>query len=169
MYANYSFVDPTFQSTLELASPNNPSPDVVPCAGDPTENCIIVQAGRSATGHPSANVQGRFRVLADAEMEIRIGFGRREQSSVLWRRIQLEPAAGGLRKVNLHTSYDVTDHIQVYGLINNLFNNHFGTFGNYFNTAEGTEASLGTINFTDARTIVPAQPFAAYGGLRIKF
>ena len=43
--------------------------------------------------------------------------------------------------VNLHTSYQVTKNIQIFGLINNLFNQHYysagtvfdpGGFNNYF-------------------------------------
>ena len=32
-----------------------------------------------------------------------------------------DPLAG-FAKVNLHTSYDLTDNIQIYGLIDNVFN-----------------------------------------------
>jgi iron complex outermembrane receptor protein len=59
--------------------------------------------------------------------------------------------------------------VQLYGLIDNLFDSRFGTFGNFFDTAAASEASLGTINFTNPRTIVPAIPFAAYGGVKVRF
>ena len=169
MYANYSFVDPTFQSTLELASPNNPSPDVVPCAGDPTENCIIVRPGDRLPGIPRQTFKAGFEYWLTPKWKFGSDLVAASNQVFFGDESNLNQPLAGYAKVNVHTSYDVTDHIQVYGLINNLFNNHFGTFGSYFNTAEGTEASLGTINFTDARTIVPAQPFAAYGGMRIKF
>ena len=80
---------------------------------------------------------------------------------------------GGYAKVNLHTSYDLTEHVQIYGLIDNLFDARFGTFGNFFDTQAGSEASLGTIDFTNPednnRSVTPAIPFAAYGGVRVKF
>jgi iron complex outermembrane recepter protein len=78
---------------------------------------------------------------------------------------------GGYAKVNIHTSYDVTDHVQIYGLVNNLFDAHYGTYGTYFAVA-GTNASgaaLGTITSTDPRSFVPAPPIAAYGGVKIHF
>jgi iron complex outermembrane recepter protein len=75
--------------------------------------------------------------------------------------------------VNLHSSYDVTEHFQVYGLINNLFDSHYGLFGTFFDTdganSAAAAAGLGDNFFTNPRTITPAMPFAAYGGARIKF
>ena len=79
------------------------------------------------------------------------------------------PQLGGYAKVNIHTSYDVNDHIQLYGLVNNLFNAHYGTFGNFFSTDDANGAALGSIVFTDPRAITPALPLAAYGGLKVHF
>ena len=76
---------------------------------------------------------------------------------------------GGYAKINLHTSYDITEKIQLYGLIDNLFDTRYGLFGNYFDLAGASAASLGEINFTDPRTVVPGAPFAIYGGLKVKF
>jgi outer membrane receptor protein involved in Fe transport len=77
---------------------------------------------------------------------------------------------GGYAKVNLHTSYDFTENIQAYGLIDNLFDTRYGLFGNYFDLAGANEAALGKIPpFTDPRTVVPGAPFALYGGVKVKF
>ena len=83
----------------------------------------------------------------------------------------LNKQLGGYAKVNIHTSYDVNDHIQLYGLVNNLFDAHYGTFGQFFDVAgtNSSGAALGSITFTDPRTITPAIPLAAYGGLKVHF
>jgi outer membrane cobalamin receptor len=79
----------------------------------------------------------------------------------------------GYATVNVHGSYDVTKNVQIYGLIDNLFNAHYGLFGNYFSldNANGAAAAagLGSNFFTNPETIVPGAPLAAYGGVRIKF
>jgi hypothetical protein len=66
----------------------------------------------------------------------------------------------------------VTQQVQLYGIINNLFDSHYGLFGNYFNLALANQAAipdgLGGY-FTDARTITPAVPFVAYGGMRLRY
>ena len=78
---------------------------------------------------------------------------------------------GGYAKVNIHTSYDVTDHLQVYGLVNNLFDAHYGTSGVYFDAEDTNEsgAALGSITFVDPRAIIPAIPLAAYGEVKVRF
>ncbi|WP_291158237.1 TonB-dependent receptor [Hyphomicrobium sp.] len=169
LYANYAFIDPTFQSSLELASPNNPSDDVVPCSGDPAENCINVRPGDRIPGIPRHRFKAGFDYWLTPKWKFGSDLVAASDQVFFGDESNLNKPLAGYGQVNLHTSYDITNHIQIYGLINNLFDHHYGTFGNYFNTAEGSEASLGTIDFTDARTIVPAMPFAAYGGMKFKF
>ncbi|SFV34931.1 TonB-dependent receptor domain-containing protein [Hyphomicrobium facile] len=169
LYANYAFIDPTFQSSLELASPNNPSPDVVPCSGDPAENCINVRPGDRLPGIPRHRFKAGFDYWLTPKWKFGSDLVAASDQVFFGDESNLNKPLAGYGQVNLHTSYDITNHIQIYGLINNLFDHHYGTFGNYFNTEEGSEASLGTIDFTDARTIVPAMPFAAYGGMKFKF
>lgn len=169
LYANYAFIDPTFQSSLELASPNNPSPDVSPCSGDPTENCINVRPGNRLPGVPRHRFKAGFDYWLTPKWKFGSDLVSASDQVFFGDESNLNKPLAGYAQVNLHTSYDLTDHIQIYGLINNLFDHRYGTYGNYFNMDEGSEASLGTIQFTDARTIVPAMPFAAYGGMKFKF
>jgi len=77
----------------------------------------------------------------------------------------------GYAKVNLHTSYDITDHVQVYGLFENLLDKDYSTYGTYYSVddAEGP-SGVAKVNLGDnPRTVVPAIPFAAYGGLKVRF
>ena len=67
----------------------------------------------------------------------------------------------GYAVVNLHTYYDINKHLQIYGLVQNLFDNHYALYGTYFEAANA--------DLTDPRTETPAQPFSVYGGLKIKF
>jgi len=62
---------------------------------------------------------------------------------------------------NLHMSYNITKHVQVYGIINNVFDNEYATYGTYFEADD--------VGLTDPRTITPAQPLYAYAGLKVKF
>ena len=74
-------------------------------------------------------------------------------------------------RVDLNTSYDVTDNVQVYGLVKNLFDSKYGLYGTYFEVDEVSpiDMALGGPGFSDARTISPSMPFAAYGGVRVKY
>ena len=68
--------------------------------------------------------------------------------------------------VNLRTSYQLTKEVQVFGLVTNLFDRKFATYGTFFDTA-GLDNVLAA-GLTDPRTVTPVQPFAVYGGLRVK-
>ena len=67
---------------------------------------------------------------------------------------------------NLPASYQLTKEMQLFGLITNLFNQHYYTYGTYFDRS-GVANAL-PFALTDPRSVTPAQPFAIYGGLRAK-
>ena len=75
--------------------------------------------------------------------------------------------------VNLHTSYQVTKNIEVFGLINNVFNQHYYLGGTFFQTGGFQSADPNTPNLlaqlSDPRTFVPGAPLAAYAGIRARF
>jgi hypothetical protein len=52
--------------------------------------------------------------------------------------------------------------VQIYGIFNNILDKHYGTFGTYFDITS-------VPGFSDSRTIVPAPPFSAYGGVKMRF
>jgi outer membrane receptor protein involved in Fe transport len=82
----------------------------------------------------------------------------------------------GYAVVNLRTGYRVTDNVEIYGLVNNLFDANFSTFGTYFDTralrtAAGEPVGVGPNGtvLENPRMITPAAPFAVYGGVRVRF
>ncbi|MFA5950184.1 MAG: TonB-dependent receptor [Hyphomicrobium sp.] len=166
-YLTYALTDATFETANEFSSPFNPN--AVQCAGDPSTNCVNVVAGDRIPGIP----RHLFKAGLDYWLTSKWKFGGdlTVASNQIFYGDEGNDSSrlGGYAKVDLHTSYDLTDHIQVYGLINNLFDSRYGVYGTYFDTEAGSNASGGTINFTDSRTITPASPFAAYGGVKVKF
>ncbi|MBX9924740.1 MAG: TonB-dependent receptor, partial [Hyphomicrobiaceae bacterium] len=66
--------------------------------------------------------------------------------------------------VNLYTSYDISPSVQIYGRVNNVFDEKYNLFGTYFNPGDVENRAL-----TDPRTVVPGAPVAAYGGLKMRF
>jgi outer membrane receptor protein involved in Fe transport len=82
----------------------------------------------------------------------------------------------GYAVVNLRTGYKLSDSVEVYGLVKNLFNTDYSTFGTYFDTGglrtvAGDPVGVGR-NATvleNPRTITPAAPLAIYGGVKMKF
>ena len=63
--------------------------------------------------------------------------------------------------VNLHSSYKLSEQVEVFGLVRNLFDQHYYTYGTFFDTT-----TTPYLNLTDPRTFLPGIPFAAYVGVR---
>jgi hypothetical protein len=58
-------------------------------------------------------------------------------------------------------------------LANNIFDQHYGIFGTFFdrelgNRAASADPQLNDEFFTNPRTITPAPPVVAYGGVKVK-
>src|SRR5262245_3172528 len=181
LYASYAFVNATFRNALEIASPD--APVGVPCsafvADDPEDevpNCARVRPGDHIPSIPSHRfkfgfdywVTPQWRVGADL-IAVSNQFFRGDEGND-------DRPLPGYAVVNLRTGYKVTDNVEVYGLVKNLFNKDYATFGTYFDAdtlrnVAGDPVGVGR-NATvleNPRTITPAAPFAVYGGVKVKF
>lgn len=178
-YMNYSYIDATFRDTNVLPSPNTPAvgPDVIDCDTEATydpddpamTSCIIVRPGDRIPGVPAHRVKAGFNYSITSRWKFGADLVAASNSVFFGDEANLTRKLPGWWRVNLNTTYDITDNIQIYGLINNVFDKRYGIFGNFFDVEEASEASGGTIDFEDPRTIMPAAPVAAYGGVKIKF
>jgi iron complex outermembrane receptor protein len=160
-YANYAFIDATYQFNGTLASPNNPLADengnifVRPGNHIPGIARHLIKFGGDYAFTPSFSAGADILVAGSQYL---VG----DDSN-------LNPKLPSYWTVNLHASYQVNENIQFFGLINNLFNNRNATYGTFF--GRETSAQLATpISFTgNPRTMTPLQPLSLYGGLRVTF
>jgi iron complex outermembrane recepter protein len=84
----------------------------------------------------------------------------------------LNPKVPAYWVVNMHTSYQVTKNIELFGLVQNLFNQHYYSAGTFFDTGGFNNSTLGGANlltFNDPRTFLPGMPLAVYAGIRATF
>jgi iron complex outermembrane recepter protein len=155
-YANYTFIDATFQSRLTLSSPNNP-------AADANGNIFVVPGDRIP-----AVPQHRFK--AGAEYAVtepwKIGADLNVVGSqyLVGDQSNQNPKVPAYWVVNLHTSYQVFKHVELFGLVQNLFDRRYYTFGTFFDPH-----AIPFLGLTDPRTLAPGMPLAAYAGLRATF
>jgi iron complex outermembrane recepter protein len=153
VYADYTSVDATFRNYLTLSSPFNPYADA---NGD-----IFVAPGDHLTGIPD------YRFKAGADYQITDPWKLGADLNVIGSQYLVgdesnqNPQVPAYWVVNLHTSYKVSRRVEVFGLINNLFDRHYYLYGTFFDVT-----SVPYLNLTDPRTFVPGMPFAAYGGIR---
>lgn len=155
---DYALIDATFRTAQRLPSPNNPY------AGP--DGAIPVQPGDRIPGIP------RQRLRLDAEWRVteawRLGGTLIVNDSQYLRGDEanlLKPLAA-YAVVNLRTSLTIAPGIEAYGLVRNLFDQRFSTFGTLYNLETASALNLG---LTDPRTVTPGLPRAFYGGLRFTF
>jgi iron complex outermembrane recepter protein len=153
IYANYTYVDATFQNALTLQSPFNPFADA--------NGNIFVVPGDHLTGIPN------FRFKVGAEYQVtnpwKVGADLNVIGSqwIVGDESNQNPKMPAYWVVNLHSSYKITENVEVFGLVRNLFDQHYYVFGTFFDVT-----SFPYLNLTDPRTFVPGIPFAAYLGVR---
>ncbi len=72
----------------------------------------------------------------------------------------------GYTVFNLHASYQINKTYQIYGRIDNIFDNRYATYGTFFQRDDVPNFANGGAEFTDPRTVTPARPRAFYAGLK---
>ena len=163
-FANYSFVQATFQSALTVPSPSNPFQDE---NGD-----IQVAPGDRMPGIP----ESRLKLGADFKIipQWTVGATLNYVSSAYYvgdESNQLPPLPG-YATVNLHTSYKPFAHLEVFASISNLLNRKYATWGILSDptgiNAPGIPADADTNDpGVDNRFQSPAAPFEVFGGVRL--
>jgi iron complex outermembrane receptor protein len=155
VHADYTLLDATFRSTLILNSPDNPAASdglitVIPGDRLPSLPRHRVKLGADYKATPSWTM-GVSATIASGQ------YLRGDESNQ-------NPQIAGYAVVDLHSSYRVADNVEVFALVQNLFDTHYETFGTFFDPTQ-----IPFLGLTDPRTLSPAPPLGAFGGIRITF
>jgi len=156
IYANYTFVDATFQTSMTLPSPNNPASQ-----GNP----IFVTPGDHIPSIPQHRFKAGIEYAVTDAWKIGIDVNAVGSQFVVGDQANQNPKVPPYAVVNLHGSYQVTKNVEIFALVQNLFNQHYYTTGTFFDP-RSVPLSLG---LSDPRMFVPGMPLAAYAGLRARF
>ncbi|GEP09032.1 TonB-dependent receptor [Methylobacterium gnaphalii] len=156
IYANYALINPTFQFSGELSSPNNPLSD---------DGAIFVTPGKQVPLIPNH----QFKVGFDYQVlpGWRVGMNLQAFSSAYFRgdESNINRKLPAYFVLGLNTSYQVNKNLQLFGLVTNLTNNRYATFGTFAETG----AVAGNYVINDPRSTTFAQPLSIYGGVRYTF
>ena len=150
-YASYSYLDATYQFTGTLASPNNPNADA--------NGNVLVTPGRHLPITPANTIK------AGADVTVMNGLSLGGELAYTGSQYfdgdpsNLSSKLPGYVIVNLRAAYDITTQWQVFGLVDNVLNNHSATYGTYFSPNPP---------LTDPRTLTLQQPITFQLGLKLK-
>ncbi len=153
IYANYSYVDATFQDALTLSSPNNPFAD--------SNGNIFVVPGDHLTGIPDYRFKTGFNYQITDAWKFGADLNVIGSQWLVGDEANQNPKVPAYWTVNLHSSYKISKNVEIFALVNNLFDKHYYVYGTFFETG-----SFPYLNLTDPRTFVPGMPLAAYVGIR---
>jgi len=80
----------------------------------------------------------------------------------------LNPPTGAYAVLNAHAHYQVTPRMRIFGLVENVLNARYETFGAFSPVASNTPL-IQAPGATNTRSLGPAPPIAAFGGVRVTF
>jgi iron complex outermembrane receptor protein len=159
-YAAYSLVDATYQFTGDLPSPNNPMAEA--------DGSVRVMPGKRIPG--ISQNQAKLGIDFMPTPQWRLG----ADTVVVGGRYFVGDDANqneklpGYWQVSLHASYRISKEVQIFALVNNLFDKRYALFGTYFDPQGVANAGF-PIALSDPRTEVLGQPLSIYGGIRVTF
>jgi iron complex outermembrane recepter protein len=161
VYANYAYVEATFQNYLTLPSPNNPAAD--------EEGSIHVRPGDRIPSIPLHRLKMGFDYSVTEAWSVGADIACASDVYFFGDESNQNPPIPEYGVVNLRTYYEIAPGVTIYGLINNVFNHRYATYGTFYETDIETVSGDPSIGLTNPRMITPAQPFSAYGGIKLRY
>ena len=158
VYADYSLLDATYRFEGDLPSPGNPAADA--------NGNVHVLPGHRLTVLPRNQLKAGVEYAVTPEWKVAADLLAVGPQYFFGDYTNQNPQLPAFAVVNVRTSYQITPALQVFGLVNNLFNERYATFGRYFDT--GALGGAITTVLTDPHMITPGQPLSVYAGLRLK-
>ncbi len=155
IYANYAYIDATFRKKVTLGSPNNHDSD----RGD-----IFIKKGDHLPAIPAhqAKIGAAYRITP----AVTVGGDMIYNSSQYFvgDESNQNKKLPGYVVFNANASWQVTDQIRVFGMVDNIFNNKYATYGTFYDNDD-----IEFLELNGSRTVTPARPRGFYGGIAYKF
>ena len=158
-YIAYAYIDASYQTGFVEAAGNNP-------AADASGN-ITVRPGDRLPGIPA----NQLKVGADYKVTDKWTVGATAIAAsgayLFGDEANLTPPLPGYVTLNLSTTYQVTDHIQLFAWVQNITDARYYTYGTFSPTSSVFLAQAP--GATNPRSYSPAAPIGGFGGVRISF
>ena len=160
VYASYTFIDARFLDALQVGS-NSPFADAERQRPDRARQPDSAIPRHRVKAGFDYSITDAFKVGADALYVSSQYFVGDESNQA--------PKLPSYTVFNVHASYQINKTFQIYGKVDNLFDNRYATYGTFFDTGALPNFANGGAPFTDARSLSPACPRTFYAGLKMTF
>jgi iron complex outermembrane receptor protein len=158
-YIAYTYTDATFQSGFTESAGSNPAADA--------NGNITIQRGNRLPGIPVNQVKlGVYYKVTDKWTVGATAIGA-SAAFLFGDEANLTPPLPGYFTVNVSTSYQLTDNVQLFAWAENITNTRYDTFGTFSPTSSVFLAQAP--GATNPRSLSPAAPIGGFGGVRISF
>ena len=158
-WLNYTYTDATFQTALTLDSPLNPAADA--------NGQIHIVSGNRLPGIPRHRLKAGLSYAATEAWTVGLTGTFSSGQTLFGDEANLTPDTGGYFVLAANTSYQLTEKIQIFALVQNVLNAKYATFGTFSSTGAVPIAQVP--GATDTRSLSPAPPFAGFAGVRVTF
>ncbi len=158
-YVAYTYTDATYQTGYVESGGSNPAQDA--------NGNITVRPGDELPGVPRNTV--KIGLDADVTKSWRIGGDGLLQSGqyLFGDEANLTPRLPGFFVMNLHTSYTVTPHFQIFASAQNVLDRRYYSYGTFAPTNSVFLAQAPTA--TNPRSYSLAAPLGFFGGVKVQF
>jgi iron complex outermembrane recepter protein len=158
-YLAYSYIDATYQSGFVEAAGNNPE------AG--ADGVLTVKPGNRLPGVPPHQLKfGAFYQVTD-QWTVGATAIASAGTFLFGDEANLTARLPAWFQLNLSTTYQLTEHVQLFAWVQNVTNTSYDTFGTFSPT--GTVFLAQAPGASNPRSTSPAAPIGGFGGIRISF
>ena len=154
-YANYTYVDAIYLTTFEEPSPNNPLQDA--------NGNILITNGTLIAGIPKNTVKVGIDYAVTPNWKVGADMVAASGQVLTGNENNAVPQAPGYAVFGVHTSYQVAKQVQVFGYVQNIFDQRYYTAGALGPTGEFMTGP----SITNPQAFGPGRPVAIFGGVRI--
>src|SRR5271156_1321936 len=154
-YANYTYIDAIYLTTFEEPSPNNPLADA--------NGNIPITNGTQIAAIPKNTVKVGVDYAVTPNWKVGADMVAASSQVITGNENGAVPQVPGYAVFGLHTSYQYNKQVQIFGYVQNIFDQRYYTAGGLVQTGEFMTGPA----ITNPQTFGPAKPVAIYGGVRI--
>lgn len=155
----YAHTDAVYRTGFVEAGGSNPAADAA--------GTLTVVPGDRLPGVPTDQIKLGLELQATAALSVGATALGQSGQTLFGDEANRTPKLPGFAVLSLHAAYQLTSRLQLFVRVENATNQRYATYGTFSPTASVFLAQAP--GATDPRSVSPAAPVAAYGGIRVSF